>query len=84
MHHVCDLRSTGWQGLKARRAIHGRPRSRTMFPGRDDLEAEDSAGVADMADFIDGPDRQVVLADGQRRRDVQRVLAVLRRRWPCR
>ncbi len=35
-----------------------------MCPGRDDLEAEDSAGVADMADFIDGPDRQVVFADG--------------------
>ena len=47
-----------------------------MSFGWDDLEAEDAAGVADMADFINGSDRQVILADGQRGRDVQR------RYWP--
>ena len=47
-----------------------------MFPGREDLKAEDAASVADVADFIDRSNRQVVLADGQRRRDVQRVVSV--------
>ena len=72
------------QGLSPPLGVQAQSVSRGMLSGRDDLEAEDAAGMADVADFIDGSDRQVVLADGQRSRDVHARTCRSSPRWPCR